>query len=745
MPNIVEIIIDGKDKFSDVSSQVRREVNTLEKDATTMGSRISGAMGLAATATIAAGVGIAAGVLKATMAYAQYAERIRDVSIKTGQSVEDSARLVNAADDVGVSYESLSKGLNVFSRNMVQVQEQEAGFSTSLTNNQKVLESLGIQVTDFNGQIRPTKQLLEDLSDVFSRMPDGPTKTGLAMQLFGRGGTEMIQFLNQGRTALQASYADAEKWGQILSGKDVEAAHQFTLANRDLSDSLESLQIKLGQKAIPVLTELSRAFTHGMESEQNFERFMKAGAFAIAALWTDAMILVSNAIISTFEAGINFIIRKVNSLGDQIRVPDFIPGVGGDRLLPEIQETSMKRQELVDPMAGFRAAFPDITKAVADGGEAAKKSAPDMAAYAEKIKAQGVAAKNAKELLDALTKGEVTLAMARKNGLDAGGANWIETAKRAGALEGFAAWRQGVLDADDAAFQSVKTLSRIAELYDQNAAAGRDYVLVLEREQRTKIEQAMADIYGKPTREQSSLMLQIDQLDLAIQRANMGQGNRGTRYSPTDPANRGFEADRNVSGTANRHWNGYGWEPGPGGGGSPAPVAAMEAQKRLLEMQLRQAQTISKISEDAVKVNDRSALTAGEQIAKGKELARAMLETTTSMRDLSNKNRKDIIPSMDEMRAGMVLTRDAVRVLGDEAFRGNLIPKSYDVAAAFDSINAAAAALEGGARAAAAELNSVKAPAPAPSAPTPHIKPPNVGDGGQAPRPFANTMHGMGF
>jgi hypothetical protein len=254
----------------------------------------------------------------------------------------------------------------------------------------------------------------------------------------------------------------------------------------------------------------------------------------------------------------------------------------------------------------------------------------------------------------------------------------------------------------------------------------------------------MADVYGKPTREQSSLILQIDQLELAIQKANLGQGNRGTRYAPTDPANRGFEEDKNVSGTANRHWNGFAWVPGPGGGGSPEPVAAMEAQKRLLEAQLRQAQTISKISEDAVKVNDRSALTAGEQIAKGKELARAMLETTSSMRDLSNKNRKDIIPSMDEMRQGMVLTRDAARVLGDEAFRNNLIPKSYDVAASFDAINAASAALEGGARAAAAELNSVKAPGPAP-APTPHIKPPNVGDGGQAPSPFTHAMHGMGF
>lgn len=746
MPNIVEIIIDGKDKFSDVSADVRREVKGLERDAEGMGQKIQGAMNIAAAATIAAGVGIVAGVLKASQAYAQYAERIRDVSIKTGESAENASRLVNAADDVGVSYEALSKGLNVFSRNMVQVQEQEAGFSTSLTNNQKVLESLGITVTDFNGQIRPTKDLLEDLSEVFSHMPDGPTKTGLAMQLFGRGGTEMIEFLNQGKSALQASYAEADKWGQILSGKDVEAAHQFTLAQRDMNDAVESMTIKIGQKAIPVLTELSRAFTHGMESEKNFEQFMKAGAFAIAALWTDAMILVSNAIISGFESAINYVIRKVNSLSDKLRVPDFVPGVGGDRLFPEIQETSMKRQELVDPMEGFRSAFPDITKQVAEGGDAAKKAAPDMAAYAEKIKAQGVAAKNAKELLDALTKGEVTLAMARKNGLGADGGNFVEIAKKAGALEGFAAWRQGVLDADEAAYNSVKTLSRIAELYQQNADAGRDYVLVLEREQRDKINAAMADVFGKPTREQNSLNLQIDQLELAIERANSGSGGRGTRYGPNDPANRGFAADPNVSGTANRHWNGYAWESGPGGGGSPPPVAAMEAQKRMLEGQLRQSQLVTRILEDGVKVNDRSALTGGEQATKARELSRAMLETTSSMRDLSTKNRKDIIPSMDEMRRGMVETRDASRVLSDDAFRHNLIPKSYDVAGAFDAINAAASALEGGARAAAAELNSVKAPGPAPApGPTPHIKPPNVGDGGLSPSPFGAAMHGMGF
>jgi hypothetical protein len=388
MPNIIEIIIEGKDKFSEVSSHVQGEVKELEKHASNLGQTMRTGMGIAGAAAVGMGVAVAGGILKATQSFAEYGMEVGKVQRLTGESAQDASRLIFAAHETGIEYDTLTRAVSIFSKNMLIASEQDAGFTNSLTTNQKVLESLGVAALDASGNIRPTKDLLMELSEVFAHMPDGAEKTGLAMQLFGRSGAEMLPFLNKGKEGIAELNAEADKLGLTLSQKDVQAARDFTIANRELTEAIKGVEISVGKAAIPVLTELAKAFTQGLESGDNFVKFLKGAGYLIAAEWVNAMSAIANVIGSIFEkvingiiSGINYVSEKANSISNFLHVGDVAPTVG---------DYTYTKQSQINGMEALEKLFPSITekgKAAADGMGEAGIGAQDFGKKAKSVAA----------------------------------------------------------------------------------------------------------------------------------------------------------------------------------------------------------------------------------------------------------------------------------------------------------------------------------------------------------------------
>jgi len=68
----------------------------------------------------------------------------------------------------------------------------------------KALRALGIAVEDAAGNFRGAHEVMLDLADVFRELPDGPEKSRLAIEVFGRSGVALIPTLNKGREGLRA-------------------------------------------------------------------------------------------------------------------------------------------------------------------------------------------------------------------------------------------------------------------------------------------------------------------------------------------------------------------------------------------------------------------------------------------------------------------------------------------------------------------------------------------------------------
>lgn len=206
-----------------------------------------GPAGLLAGASIAAlGVGITALV----MPVARVGDEFFKLSQKTGVSVEALTALDYVAKLSDVSTEGMTKALQKLSVAMFDTQINGVEGSAAL-------RALGVSATDVNGQIRPTEQVLLDLADKFSAMPDGADKAALAVKLFGKEGLSIIPFLNQGRAGITALMEEAQRLGLVMSEDVARASEVFNDNLTRLSAIFEGVQRQIGTAVIPVLADFT--------------------------------------------------------------------------------------------------------------------------------------------------------------------------------------------------------------------------------------------------------------------------------------------------------------------------------------------------------------------------------------------------------------------------------------------------------------------------------------------------------
>ena len=110
---------------------------------------------------------------------------------------------------------------------------------------------LGVTLTDANGKVRETDQVMLDLADKFKAMPDGTEKAALASQIFGqRLGSELIPMLNSGGDAVR-------NMGTALTQDFADKAAAFNDRLEDMQEKLGNLAIKLTEASFGSLREKS--------------------------------------------------------------------------------------------------------------------------------------------------------------------------------------------------------------------------------------------------------------------------------------------------------------------------------------------------------------------------------------------------------------------------------------------------------------------------------------------------------
>lgn len=234
-----------------------------------------------AVAAAAAGVAFAGMALRAVQA----ADDMGKLAQSSGIAVESLSQLEYATSLSGTSLDELTIGMNKLTKQAV---EAAKGSSSAA----KAFAAIGVSVKNADGSMKDTEQLMLDVADRFSQIEDGAAKAALAQELFGKSGTKLIPFLNQGRTGIEALKNEADKLGLTITGKAAKAAEEFNDNLDRIKFTAKGLANQAAQQLLPVFGAMAERFA---------QTATEGGAmdFAVKALSVTLKTLVSTGVIVT--------------------------------------------------------------------------------------------------------------------------------------------------------------------------------------------------------------------------------------------------------------------------------------------------------------------------------------------------------------------------------------------------------------------------------------------------------------
>lgn len=200
-----------------------------------------GLVALAAAAAIGA-YGVAA--VKAFTDTAASAVKVRRVM---GGSIESASAYGAAAKLAGVDTEQFTKSLGLFDKKLVAANDN-GGKAAEMT------AKLGTSFTNTDGSVKNLSAILPAVADKFQSMKDGPEEAALALQLFGRAGTQMLPFLNRGSAGIQDLLTKARQLGLVIDEQGVAKLSAYRTAQRDFQGAMQGLQVTLGSELLPSVT-----------------------------------------------------------------------------------------------------------------------------------------------------------------------------------------------------------------------------------------------------------------------------------------------------------------------------------------------------------------------------------------------------------------------------------------------------------------------------------------------------------
>jgi hypothetical protein len=161
------------------------------------------------------------GLKESIRATTEYAREVRDLSLASGQTAEQSSRMLQVLDDYELSAEDAKTATRALTK-----------------------EGLA-----------PTIDTIANLSGEFQKLTSVEERNAFVQKNLGRAGQEWLNLLAQGPTKIRAMN-DAVSEGLILTEENIRQAEEYRLALDTWGDSVMELKVAIGTQLLPVLTEM---------------------------------------------------------------------------------------------------------------------------------------------------------------------------------------------------------------------------------------------------------------------------------------------------------------------------------------------------------------------------------------------------------------------------------------------------------------------------------------------------------
>lgn len=266
---IIELVLKatGSQEIKKIQSELSSLRQTAEASQASLDSLSSGFSLLGKGIAAVGGLALVTGAIHSFVGAASEAiNTMDDLSVqvsKVGVAAEDLQKLQYAANLSNTGLDSLNTGLTKLSKNLVDLGDKNSAAT-------ETLRKLG--VTADTGAYEAMKKL----ADLFQSMPDGPQKTAIAIQQFGKAGAELIPILNGGSEGLEEMGDEAVKLGGVLSGEALAAANTFNDQIDKLTTIVEGAVKQIVGGMLPALVTLAEALVGASTTGTDFASVGKA-------------------------------------------------------------------------------------------------------------------------------------------------------------------------------------------------------------------------------------------------------------------------------------------------------------------------------------------------------------------------------------------------------------------------------------------------------------------------------------
>jgi hypothetical protein len=200
----------------------------------------------------AASAAVAVPLLATSKVFIGMGDAMAKASDRTGIAVETLSELTFAAEMSGANLESFENGVRRMQRTVV---EAANGTQTAVD----ALSTLGLTVNELQG-LTPD-QMFKLIADRLSQIPDPAQRAAAAMEIFGRGGAELLPLMKDGAKGIEALQDQARALGLTLSTQAARDAERFGDTLDVMWKVIKRAAFAVGAALAPTLTRLAETIT----------------------------------------------------------------------------------------------------------------------------------------------------------------------------------------------------------------------------------------------------------------------------------------------------------------------------------------------------------------------------------------------------------------------------------------------------------------------------------------------------
>ena len=206
----------------------------------------------AMTKAIAVGsVAAAGGLLTLVKVTANVGDQLDKMSKRLGVSVEFLSVYDHRAKLAGASLESVGTAVKKMQKS---INDANNGLSTAIRG----FDTLGISLDEIN-KLSPEEQF-ELVSKSLGELESQTEKTGTAMDIFGRAGSDLITLFAQTPAEIKKATDELERFGAKMTTAQAESGAAFNDALQSLSKNAQGFGNILAGAVTPALTEIITQF-----------------------------------------------------------------------------------------------------------------------------------------------------------------------------------------------------------------------------------------------------------------------------------------------------------------------------------------------------------------------------------------------------------------------------------------------------------------------------------------------------